>query len=74
MKKILIRPVDIKKCWETHDACIIEEYNGRIWVCKKFFIADDYNEWNSLTYIKKNKDQEFLTIELIEKGKSDRNG
>lgn len=71
MKQILIRTNEILNCWETKDACIIETSKGKKWVCKRYFIADDHNEWQTLTFIKEHQDQEFITLELIEKGKSE---
>lgn len=75
MKKILIRTNEIVNCWETKDACIVETRNGKKWVCKKILtIRDDeymYDEWDTLVYIQQHQNQEFLTLELIEKGKSE---
>lgn len=75
MKKILIRTNEIVNCWETKDACIVETRNGKKWVCKKTFVVDSNiglcGEWNTLTFILSHKNQEFIVLELIEKGKSE---
>ena len=84
MKKVLIRVKDIKNCWETKDACIVEQYDGKKWVCDKFYRNDNgevfYYCWDA-TYSKtfdivKNCPEDYGMIELtlFEKGKSDGNG
>lgn len=70
MKKILIRPKDIKNCWETQDACIVEQYDGKKWVCEKFFYSmEDCKEWNTLFFITSHQQEEL--IQLVLKGKSE---
>lgn len=70
MKKILIRPEDVRNCWETSDACIVEQYDGKKWVCEKFFYSsEDCNEWNTMLFIKLHQDEKL--IELLLKGKSE---
>jgi len=71
MKRILIRTNDISNCWETADACIVETKNGKKWVCKKSFKEDGMFDWNTFTFIEEHQNQEFLTLELLEKGKSE---
>lgn len=81
MKKVLIRPKDIKNCWETEDACIIEQYDGKKWVCKKYIENEDGSTvsycWGG-TYcttfdIVKHCPPEYGMIEftLFKKGKSE---
>lgn len=72
MNKILIRPKDIKNCWETTDACIVEQYDGKKWVCEKtFYCSEDCEEWNTMFFIREHQSREL--IELLLKGKSEEN-
>ena len=69
MKKILIRPKDIKNCWETDDACIIEQYDGRKWVCEKTFHSNqDNNEWNTMVFIRINQEETLIELFLKVRG------
>ena len=72
--KILIRTSEIVSCYETNDACIIETLQGKSWVCKKFFEAEDGNIWNTLWFIASMVQRVFITLELKQKGKSDNYG
>lgn len=67
--KVIIRTSAIVNCWNTKDACIIETSNGKKWVCEKTLIGDDRCEWDTITYIEQNQDQEFITFDLKQKGK-----
>lgn len=69
--KIFIKTSEIIHCWETEDACIVEMKNGKKWVCKKFFEADYGNIWNTFVYIQGHQNYNFITLELLEKGKSE---
>lgn len=73
MKRIIIRPKDIKNCWETEDACIIEQYDGKRWVCEKYLRLEKNtnNQNDSITsiHIKNHQKEEFVEIHL--KGKSE---
>lgn len=70
MKKILIRPKDIKKCWETDDACIVEQYDGKKWICEKEFNSRiDFEDWNTVVFIHTHKDDDIIELQL--KGKSE---
>ena len=76
MKIIIIRPKDVKNCWETEDACIIEQYDNKRWVCEKFF-KPQTGKLNFITlrtsvHIKKSEKEDFVEIPL--KGKSDSYG
>ena len=75
MKQILIRTSEIINCWETKDACIIETTKGKKWVCKKVFTSsEDLADWSTISFIKEHQHQDFITLELIEKGKCEKNG
>lgn len=70
MKKVLIRPKDIKNSWETDDACIVEQYDRKKWICEKFFNSDiDNQEWNTMVFIRQHKDDDIIELQL--KGKSE---
>ena len=75
MKKILIRPKDIKNCWETKDACIVEQYDGKKWVCEKelpiSFLVDNQVTNNTLKVIRLMEDNSFIELPLKQKGKSE---
>ena len=69
MKKILIRPKDIKNCWETDDACIIEQYDGKKWVCEKTFNSNqDNNEWNTMVFIRMHQEETLIELFLKVRG------
>lgn len=75
MKKVLIRPKDIKNSWETDDACIVEQYDGRKWICEKFLDSEIYFDKAVITttigLIRAVKEDVFLELILIKKGKSE---
>lgn len=81
MKKVLIKPTNIKRCWETQDACIVEENNGKKWVCEKplknfIYVGGlEIRTTLELVYSMGNleclKDCNFIELYLIEKGKSE---
>ena len=35
MKKILVRPHDIERCWEKNDICFVLMKDGKLWLCKR---------------------------------------
>ena len=74
MKRILIRPNEIANCWETKDACIVETTRGKKWVCSKTLKEDGVFDWNTLVYIEEHQNKDFITLELLEKGKSEQHG
>lgn len=67
MKKILMRPKDIKNCWETEDACIVEEYNGKKWICEKFYGEDE----RTFDIVKNSQNATMIELNLLVKGKGD---
>ena len=71
MKKVFIRPNDIANCLETKDACIVETSKGKKWVCKRFFRDEMENEWNTLEFVRQHLNFDFITLELMEKGKGE---
>lgn len=81
MKKVLIRPTNIKRCWETQDACIVEENNGKKWVCEKtlknfIFIGElvirtTFELVSAIGNLEILKDYNFIELYLLEKGKSE---
>ena len=75
MKKVLIRPKDIKNSWETDDACIVEQYDGRRWICEKFLESIIYLDGTGIIttigLIRAIKEDVFLELSLIKKGKSE---
>ena len=81
MKKVLIRPANIKRCWETQDACIIEENNGKKWVCEKTLknfiyiekleIRTTFELVLAMGNLELLKDNNFIELYLLEKGKSE---
>ena len=81
MKKVLIKPTNIKRCWETQDACIVEENNGKKWVCEKplknFIRVGELEIRTTLELIyamgnlEELKNCQFIELNLLEKGKSE---
>lgn len=81
MKKVLIRPTNIKRCWETQDACIVEENNGKKWVCEKtlknfisigeLVIRTTFEFVSAMVNLEALKDYNFIELDLLEKGKSE---
>ena len=81
MKKVLIRPTNIKRCWETQDACIVEENNGKKWVCEKplknfIFIGElvirtTFELVLAMGNLENFKENNFIELYLLEKGKSE---
>ena len=67
MKKILMRPKDIKNCWETEDACIVEEYNGKKWICEKFYGEAE----RTFDIVKNSQNKTMIELNLLVKGKGD---
>lgn len=70
MSKVLIRPAEIYNCWETNDACIVETRKGKKWICEKTFESnEDFEKWNTMTFIQVHQGNELIELEL--KGKRD---
>ena len=79
MKKILMRPKDIKNCWETEDACIVEEYNGKKWICEKFYTDENgdilpylfngIEHSRTFDIVKNSQNETMIELNLLVKGK-----
>lgn len=72
MRRVFIRPKEIKSLWEVDNACVVEQYDGKKWVCTKTMKAEDGYDWSTMLYIKQHQNYDF--IELFLKGKSDSYG
>ena len=68
MKKVMIRPQDIVNAWETDDAYICVDSNGKKWVCER---SIPNNAYSAFEYVESARQDNTPFVTLVLKGKSD---
>lgn len=73
MKKILVRPNDIERCWEKNDICFVLMKDGKLWLCKR----ETYGErspqgfipiFNTSEKILKSQNNDLIDLPLADGG------
>lgn len=73
MKKILVRPHDIKRCWEKNDICFVQMKDGKLWVCEREVRSEPdeygfYQVFYTAEKILKSQNNDLIDLPLADGG------
>ena len=73
MKKILVRPNDIERCWEKNDICFVLMKDGKLWLCKQKVFGNAGSDgfmpvYSTLEKILQSQNNDLIDLPLADGG------